>query len=307
MDKRWILVIVVVVVVALISLFLASIVYVFVNQDSSLSFGNNVALIKIKGTIMPDRQSSLFSTDITSSPEIVAFIEAADKDPRIKAILFEINSPGGTAVASDEIVRAVKKSSKYSVAWIREQGTSGAYWVASATDEIVASPLSITGSVGVLASYLEFSGLLNDYNITYQRVVGGKYKDIGSPFKKLTFAEEKIFQEAIDDLHKYFLNDVIENRGLNEESIKEVETAVFFTGVKAKELGLIDVLGGKEEAIELIETKIGEEARFVEYKRKAGFLDAFSQMFAGQSFWLGRGIGDSLLNKKIVNEITVVS
>lgn len=306
MDKRWIFVIIVIAVIALISLFFAAIASLFIGgSGGGISFGSNVAVIKLHGTIMPDRQAGLFSLNVASSSDIVNFIEAADNDPKIKAILLEINSGGGAPVASEEIVKALKKSEKYKVAMIRELGASGAYWVASAADDIVASPMSITGSVGVLASYLEFSGFLKDYNITYQRLVGGKYKDIGSPFKKLAPIEEMMLQETIDELHDYFLNDVVENRGLTKEAIEEVGTGLFFTGLKAKKLGLVDVLGGKDEVIDLIENKIGEEARFVEYKKKAGFSDILSQMISGQSFWLGQGIGDALFKKSMVNEFVV--
>ena len=186
----------------------------------------------------------------------------------IKAILFEINSPGGTAVASEEIVNAVKKSKKYKVAWIRDQGASGAYWIASAADKIVASPLSITGSIGVLGSYLEFSGLLTRYNITYERMVGGKYKDLGTPYRELTDEERILFQRSIDELHDYFMQDVAKNRDIPENKIREIATGMFYTGKQAKELNLVDVLGGKEEALMLMLLNI---------KRKKVFLAHYTE------------------------------
>ena len=150
------------------------------------SLSGNVALIPIDGIIVGAKDSEYIFETITSSPETVEFIEKANKNPNIKAIILEINSPGGSAVASEEIANAVKKTNKTTVAWVREIGTSGAYWVASSSDYIVANRVSITGSIGVIASYLEFAGLIERYNITYQRLVSGKYKDIGSPFKEMT-------------------------------------------------------------------------------------------------------------------------
>ena len=86
-----------------------------------------------------------------------------EENKDIKAIVLEINSPGGSAVASDEIASAVKKSNKPTVAVIREAGASGGYWIASSTDHIIANRMSITGSIGVISSYLEFSGLIEKY------------------------------------------------------------------------------------------------------------------------------------------------
>src|SRR3989338_349336 len=193
MDKRWVFVIVILVVLALISLGLSYIISHSLDfnagkasdSGSRLSRGN-IALISIKGAVMPSDGFSFLAGDGVSSERIKREPEKAEKDPSVKAILLEIDSPGGAAVASQEVANAVKASKKFKVAWIRETGASGAYWVASAADKIVASPLSITGSIGVLASYLDFSGLLNRYNVTYERIVGGKYKDIGAPYKDLT-------------------------------------------------------------------------------------------------------------------------
>src|SRR3989338_6818866 len=119
-------------------------------------------MLSILGFIaVGDEGSSSFFESATASSETIKFIEKADKNPSIKAIILEINSPGGSAVASEEIANAVKKTNKTTVAWIREIGTSGAYWIASSSDHIVASRMSVTGSIGVIASYLEFEGLVD--------------------------------------------------------------------------------------------------------------------------------------------------
>ena len=162
----------------------------FVSTDVE-SLSGNVALIPIEGVIVGTDDGEFLFESVTSSLDTVELIEKADRNPNIKAIILEINSPGGSAVASEEIANAIKKTNKTTVAWIREIGTSGAYWVSSASDHIVANRVSITGSIGVIASYLEFPGLLDRYNITYQRLVSGKYKDIGSPYKEMTTEEDR--------------------------------------------------------------------------------------------------------------------
>src|SRR3989339_423358 len=172
------------------------------------SLSGNVALIPIEGVITGSEDSEFIFESVTASPDTIELIEKADKNPSIKAIILEINSPGGSAVASEEIANAVKKTNKTTVAWIREVGASGAYWVASSSDHIVASRMSITGSIGVIGSYLEFEGLADRYNLTYRRLVSGKYKDIGDPFRELTQEEQEILQKSLDEIRDYFVGEV---------------------------------------------------------------------------------------------------
>lgn len=167
----------------------------FIGSDVSMSDAN-VAIIPVKGVIMVDDSSSLF-TDYASSEDIKELIVKANKKPMIKAIILDINSPGGSAVASQEIADAMKRTNKTSVAVIREVGASGGYWVASSCDHVIANSMSITGSIGVIASYLQFSGFLNDYNVTYERLVAGKYKDMGTPYKELTFEERRLMEKSL--------------------------------------------------------------------------------------------------------------
>ena len=263
---------------------------------NSESLPGNVAVIPIKGVILSEKGSLLFE-EVVSSPEIIRLIEKADNNDKIKAIVFEINSPGGSAVASDEIGQAVKKTKKPTVAWIRELGASGGYWIASASDHIIANRMSITGSIGVISSYLEFSGFLDRYNITYQRLVSGKYKDLGSPYKPLEFDEKQVFQEKLDTIHSYFIDEVAANRNLSRDQVAELATGIFYLGVEAKEFGLVDELGGETELKEYMKKTIGTEPEFVEYKSKITILDMISQALSGQSFFIGKGIGSAMFSK----------
>ena len=143
----------------------------------------------------------------TSSTKTIQFIKAAEKDPSVRAIIFDINSPGGSAVASEEIAHAIKESTKYKVAVIRDLGASGAYWIASSSDVIFASRMSLTGSIGVISSFIQFEGLMDKYGISYERLVAGERKDIGSPFREMTDEERILFQKKINTIHEYFINE----------------------------------------------------------------------------------------------------
>ena len=310
MDKRWTVVIIVLAVLALVSFALSALITSFVNMGSSsiaepsVRLGKgNIALISIKGAIMPSDGFNIVTPGV-SSDSIIRDIEKADRDPNVKALLLEINSPGGAAVASQEVADAVKAVDKFKVAWIRETGASGAYWVASAADRIVASPLSITGSIGVLASYLDFSGFLVDHNVTYQRIVGGQYKDIGSPMKSLTDEERAILQESIDEMHRFFVKEVAINRNLPLDYVEGIATGAFYTGTKAKELGLIDVLGSRKEAVKIVEDELNIKSNLIVYKEKLTFLDALTSMASDVSYKMGQGIGSVFLDKGNIKIVT---
>jgi protease-4 len=232
--------------------------------------------IPISGTITTTGQQSLFSNAV-GSQTIADKIDAANEDPNVEAVVLEINSPGGAPVASHEIVRAVDRLDKPVVAQIREAGASGAYWIASAADYVVADPVSITGSVGVVGSYLEFSGLLDDYNVSYQRFVAGEYKDLGSPFKNVSEDEEALFQEKIDLLGEYFLEDVVENRGLTPEQEARVATAQIFVGVESVEAGLVDELGGRQVTKQYLERTMNRSVKVKDAQFQRGLFSSLGQ------------------------------
>ncbi len=284
--------------------FLTIIISLFVDSDVELMSGN-VAIIPIKGVILGDEGSNFLLDDAASSQDIVELIEKADANPNVKAIIFEINSPGGSAVASEEIADAIKKTNKTTVAWIREIGTSGAYWAASSADHIVASRVSITGSIGVIGSYLEFGGLLQDFNLTYRRLVSGKYKDIGDPFKELTQEEQDILQKDLDDIRNYFVEEVAKNRNMKKYEVEKAANGLFYLGEEAKKLGLVDELGGKDEAIRYIEQKESIKAEISKYDVEKSFFDLLAGASSEMSFYAGMGIGKAFLNGNLNNKISI--
>ena len=303
---RWGYAIFVLLFLSILGFIAVGILSLFVGIDVE-SLSGNVALIPIHGVILGSEDSESFFESATSSLDAVELIEKAGKNSNIKAIILEINSPGGSAVASEEIANAVRKTNKTTVAWIREVGASGAYWVASSSDYVVASPASITGSIGVIGSYLEFEGLLERYNVTYRRLVSGKYKDIGSPYKEMTSEENEIFQQALDEIRDYFASEVAKNRKLNKKEVDKIATGLFYLGAQAKELGLVDELGSKDEVIDYIEKKEGIKADIVEYKKDKTLFDVLSKVLSKQSFFVGKGIGSALLDKRTASSISITA
>src|SRR3989338_2655552 len=290
----------------ILSFVLSVIVSLFIEDDFD-GLDGNVAVIDITGTILADEDVDFLFEDVTSSDDIRELIRKADRNDGIKAIVFRINSPGGSAVASEEIAREIQKTNKTTVAWIREIGTSGAYWIASSADHVIANRMSITGSIGVIASYLGFAGFLEGHNVTYERLVSGNLKDIGSPFKEMTKEEKILFQKSLDSIHEYFVEEVAKNRNLKKKDVEKIATGQFFIGAEAKELGLVDELGGREEVIAYVEEKIGEEADFVNYETEKGFFGSLGKIFNENAFYVGKGIGNALFTKAKLKDSVSIS
>ncbi len=248
----------------------------------------NVAVIPIEGIISTGADGF---TQSVNSQSIVELIDKADKNDAIKAILFEINSPGGTPVATDEIASAIKASNKTTVAVIRETGASGAYWIATAANKIFANRMSITGSIGVTASHLEFGGLIADYNVTYRKLTAGRLKDAGSIFRNMTSEEQTLFQQLLDKLHTEFIKTVAENRHLPEDKVRELATGFVYLGSEAKELGLVDELGNKKDALKYIEKTLNITAEPVDYKEHKSVFEKLAGVTANNFYQIGKGIG----------------
>ncbi len=249
------------------------IVMFFINLLFHPSRGN-VAVIKIDGVITTS-DSGFFAS--VESQDIVSLIKKAADDNHFKAIVLEINSPGGSAVASEEIVNAVleAKQKKPVVAWIRDIGASGAYWVASAADYIIASKASIVGSIGVKASYLELAGFIERYNATYQELTSGEFKEMASPYKHLTLVEKQKILEKLKKIHEYFKTSVKINRNLTTQELERVANGEFFIGIEGKELKLIDAFGSKQEVKTFLEEKLNTSIDFESLNIKKSWINMF--------------------------------
>jgi protease-4 len=239
------------------------------------AYGEKIAVVRIKGTITSS--PSLFVESI--SPEsLFEVIDDIEKDPAIRGVLIELNSPGGSVVASREISMAVRDMKKPTVCWMGDLAASGAYWIASGCDTIVADPLTLTGSIGVTASYLQFSGTLEKYGVTYERFVSGEEKDTGSPFRNMTDQERENMDRLVVEIFRYFMDDVVANRNLDEDAIDAIDGGGLFLGKDAMEMGLVDELGTWQDAKDIVKNVTGAvRPEFVEVQRKTiSILDLMS-------------------------------
>ncbi len=265
-----------------------------ISFPGSFSFGNNIAVIKVEGSISTG--DSILPLAVAKPESIKKLIKDANSDPTVKAILLEINSPGGTPVASDEIARAVENSEKTVVAYISEQGTSGAYWVAASADKIVSHPLALTCSVGAFATINDLSGLYGKIGLNQTTIKSGELKDIGTSSRAPTEREKELFQKLIDDVNADFVKHVSEKRNLTASDINYIKDGRPCLGKDAINYNLVDELGNKDDAVKLIEEIEGlEKSSTVEFAEET---DIFGNILAGSlmnGFYLiGRGIGDSV-------------
>ena len=234
--------------------------------------GERISAIKLEGVIS-DSEGSSFFRNTTSSSSVLDLIIKATKDSSVKGIILRINSPGGTVAASQELYRAVLKAKKRKpvVITMGDVAASGGYYIASAADTIFANPGTLTGSIGVISSYLNFYDLLNKIGVKGITIKSGEYKDIGNPTRPLTEEERKILQAILDDTYDQFLSDVSNGRKMPKDKIAKLAKGLIYTGRQAKNAGLVDYLGDYNTAIKHTQDIIKE--RFPELKRKYGKKD----------------------------------
>lgn len=228
---------------------------------------DKIAILPIKGTVISETGLFLpFPIPIkisgVSSEDIIGFLDEIEKNKKIKAVILEIDSPGGTPYPCKEIAQRIKNFSKLTIAWIKEAATSGAYWIASACKKIVADHLSLIGSIGVISIRPDFSEAMKKFGIDIETLATGVHKTLGMPFQKTTPEEKEILKQELEIVYQYFLNEVAKNRNLSEETVKEISTGKIYLGQEAKEIGLIDFLGGKNEALKVAQ----EEAKLKTYQ-----------------------------------------
>lgn len=197
--------------------------------------------------------------DETDSDNITALIDEAELDESIKAIMIEVDSYGGSAVAAEEVANALKRAKKPTVAFVRSAATSAAYWAASGADIIFASALSDIGSLGVTMSYLDNTQKNNKEGLTYNSLSTGKFKDYGNPDKPLTDEEKRLIMRDLEIMHNLFIKAVSENRGLPVDKVKLLADGSSMPGQMALENKLIDRIGGIYDVNDYLKEKLGED------------------------------------------------
>jgi len=239
--------------VVLVLAFIAIVVLFFVFSSIYPMFvGKCVAVVEINDPITVEGSpASIFDAGYPSSEQLATSIESLNKRDDVGAVVFVMNSPGGSVVATREVYASVKGLDKPKVAYFREVAASGAYYVASGTDYIISDPDAITGSIGVIATFTQMSGLLDKIGVNVTEIKSGQHKDMGSSYRNMTADEQVLLQALVDEVYQEFRSVVIENRRgrLDLAKFDEVADGRIMTGRQAEKVGLVDETGTKKDAL----------------------------------------------------------
>jgi protease-4 len=202
-------------------------------------FGPKVALLELEGVIV-------------DADELIRELKAHRDNPLVRAVVIRINSPGGVVGPTQELHQAIVKTrqaGKPVVASLAGVAASGGYYVAVAADQIYANPGTLTGSIGVIMQTANLEQLMKKVGVDFVVVKSGEYKDIGSFARPMSAEERRVLQALLDDVHGQFIGAVAEGRKLDRARVAQFADGRIFSGSQAKALGMVDALGGLEEAV----------------------------------------------------------
>jgi protease-4 len=241
---------------------------------------NKIVLLPIQGLIMdPGERDNPY---VFSPRRMQELLHIISRDDAIKAVILEMNSPGGGVTASDIIYRYLKEFKKAHptipvLCLMQDTATSGAYYIAMASDYIIAHPTSITGSIGVISIFFSGEDLIKWAKVDVVVLKSGKSKDSGSFFRRMEPEEQEVFQEIIDQMYKGFVDIVAEGRQshLTRQQILALADGRIFLGKEAYENKLVDALGYLEDAVNKAkELAQVEDAKVIKYHKIPGLMES---------------------------------
>jgi len=212
-------------------------------SSTYLQMGKQLGVIQLVGPIYT-------FGDITDQ------IGYAEDDPRIKGLVLFVNSPGGGAYACMEVRRYIENMSKPNIAVIDEVGASGAYYIASAADEIMAHANTLTGSIGVISVWEDYSVWLENEGVKYHVWKSGEAKDLYEPWRSPTAEENETIQQNLDEIYDTLVRDIARGRpNLTVDETRKVANGSIYTGIEALDLGLVDELGDYRQALKSVASR----------------------------------------------------
>src|SRR5690625_394493 len=225
--------------------------------QSAVVRGPSVAVIELSGTISD-------SGGNIQSQETNELLRRAQQNPDVRAVVVRINSGGGSVGASQEIYHEIRRTSdmgKPVVVSMADTAASGGYYIAAAGDRVFANPGTMTGSIGVIFQFQVVQDLLEDWGISSYTLTSGEHKAVGNPLEHPSEAAVDLLHTMIEDILEQFIADVARGRNLDPEDVRAIADGRIMTGRQAFELGLVDELGGLEDALLVAAEMVGIEGR----------------------------------------------
>ncbi|HSE92950.1 MAG TPA: signal peptide peptidase SppA [Methylomirabilota bacterium] len=253
-------------------------------EAGGVGFGPRVAVVELDGIIL----------DVE---ELLRDLKTHRENPLVRAVVIRINSPGGVVGPTQELHDALlrlRKAGKPVVASLGAVAASGGYYAAVAADQIFANPGTLTGSIGVIMQLANLEGLMKKVGVGYVVVKAGEFKDIGNVSRPMTAEERRVLQMLLDDVHGQFIGAVAAGRKLERADVARFADGRIFSGVQAKGLGMVDELGGLEQAVERAATLAGLPLppRVIPPRRRFSLFDLVRNQV---SLGLVTGVGSRLL------------
>ena len=241
---------------------------------------DKIVVVDLSGVFINGRKPQMLGEGEHTVSLLAEQLDKARRDPRVKAVVLKINSPGGTVTASDLMhneITAFKASGKPVIAVMMDVAASGGYYVACACDEIVAHPTTITGGIGVIMQMFDVSGMMSIIGVKSDAIVSGVHKDTGSPFRPLRTEERGILQGIVNDMHRQFVAVVKAGRPqLDEEELLAATDGRVFSAPEALRLGLIDRIATLREVFASTKRLVGaKRVRVVTYHRPLAYRPNF--------------------------------
>ncbi|NDJ19973.1 signal peptide peptidase SppA [Myxacorys almedinensis] len=260
---------------------------------------NQVAIVYVDGQIVNGQGTA----GNAGGDRIARQLRDLRLDDDVKAIVLRVNSPGGSATASDVIQREaiLARKAKPLVVSMGNLAASGGYWIATYSDRIYAEPNTITGSIGVFGQVLNVQKLANQNGITWDTVKTGRFADAQTLSRPKTPEELKLIQRSVDKIYDQFLSKVSESRKLDKAKVAEIAQGRVWSGGMAKSLGLVDELGGLDEAIRdaANRAKLGDDWQVEEYPKSRTFEERLLERLVGASLGIAAPKPDDLLTQGI--------
>lgn len=235
---------------------------------------NRVAIIEVSGTIGAPEDTGLLSAQLTQR-QLLSQIRTAAADPRVKAVVLRVDSPGGGVVASNEIyaeLRKLREAGKRLVVSMGPTAASGGYYISMAAERIYANPDTLTGSLGVIVSLLNYDDAFEKLGLREFVYKSGEFKDIGSPLRDPRPEEAAIWEALVDEAYQGFVDVIAEGRKLPRDEVLRLADGRVYTGRQAQALKLVDALGNLEDAVAGAKELAGLEDALVVRYRSAGSL-----------------------------------
>jgi protease IV len=235
------------------------------SPEGGVGFGARVAVVELEGIIV----------DVE---ELLRDLKGHRENPLVKAVVIRINSPGGVVGPTQELhdaLQRVRQAGKPVVASLGAVAASGGYYVAVAADRIYANPGTLTGSIGVIMQMANLENLMKKVGVDYVVVKAGQFKDIGNFSRRMTPEERRVLQTLLDDVHSQFIGAVAAGRKLEQQAVLGFADGRIFSGAQAKDLRMVDDLGGLEEAINTAASLAGLEVppRVIPPRRRLSVFD----------------------------------